>query len=104
MSARADYKRIATEEAWAPADLLKRYQQMAADRAIADPGFIALWTRLGARGQLVERLADIGDRRIGDMNASGIDVQILSLTSPGVQVFDAATANAIATDTNDQVA
>jgi 2,3-dihydroxybenzoate decarboxylase len=38
------------------------------------------------------------------MDASGIDMQILSLTSPGVQVFDAATASAIAVDTNDQVA
>jgi 5-carboxyvanillate decarboxylase len=101
---KTDYKRIATEEAWAPADLLKRYQTMAAEKTFDDPGFIALWARLGARGQLVDRLADIGDWRIGDMDASGIDMQILSLTSPGVQVFDAATATAIAIDTNDQVA
>jgi len=99
-----DYKRIATEEAWAPADLLARYRKMAADKAIDDPGFIALWNRLGARSQLVDRLANIGEARIADMDASGIDLQILSLTSPGVQVFDAATASAIAVDTNDQVA
>ena len=99
-----DYKRIATEEAWAPADLLARYRKMAADEAIDDPGFIALWNRLGARSQLVDRLANIGEARIADMDASGIDLQILSLTSPGVQVFDAATASAIAVDTNDQVA
>lgn len=102
--ARVDYKRIATEEAWAPADLLARYRKMAADKSIDDPGFIALWTRLGARSQLVDRLADIGDWRIGDMDESGIDMQILSLTSPGVQVFDADTANALAIDTNDRVA
>src|SRR5262245_19914514 len=77
---------------------------MAAKKSIDDPGFIALWNRLGSRGQLVERLGDIGERRIADMDASGIDVQILSLTSPGVQVFDAATATAIAADTNDQLA
>ena len=104
MPVKVDYKRIATEEAWAPADLLKRYQRMAAEKALDDPGFIALWARLGSRGQLVDRLADIGNGRIGDMDASGIDMQILSLTSPGVQVFDAADANAIARDTNDQVA
>jgi 2,3-dihydroxybenzoate decarboxylase len=84
--------------------LLARYRAMAASKAIDDPGFIALWTRLGARTQLGDRLADIGDWRIGDMDASGIDMQILSLTSPGVQVFDAADAVAIAADTNDQVA
>ena len=101
---RVDYKRIATEEAWAPADLLQRYRTMAASKTIDDPGFIALWTRLGARTQLGDRLSDIGSWRIADMDASGIDMQILSLTSPGVQVFDAATANAIAAETNDQVA
>ena len=38
------------------------------------------------------------------MDSSGIDVQILSLTSPGVQVFDADDATALAAATNDQVA
>jgi len=100
----AGYKRIATEEAWAPAELLDTYRSMAASRSIDEPGFIALWSRLGARAQLSERLADIGERRIADMDASGIDLQILSLTSPGVQVFDAATATSLASSTNDQVA
>jgi 5-carboxyvanillate decarboxylase len=98
------YKRIATEEAWAPAELLDTYRSMAARKSIDDPGFNVLWTRLGARGQLSERLADIGERRIADMDSSGIDVQILSLTSPGVQVFDAGTATSLAASTNDQVA
>jgi 2,3-dihydroxybenzoate decarboxylase len=98
------YKRIATEEAWAPPELLQTYRKMAADRSIDEPGFIALWARLGSRGPLVERLGDIGERRIADMDASGIDMQILSLTSPGVQVFDAPDAASIAIDTNDQVA
>jgi 2,3-dihydroxybenzoate decarboxylase len=100
----AAYKRIATEEAWAPAELLDRYRDMAARRTIDDPGFIALWSRLGARGLLSERLSDIGERRIADVDSSGIDLQILSLTSPGVQVFDAATACSLAASTNDQVA
>ena len=98
------YKRIATEEAWAPADLLDTYRSMAAKKSIDDTGFIVLWNRLGARGQLSERLADIGERRIADMDSSGIDLQILSLTSPGVQVFDADTATGLAASTNDQVA
>ena len=98
------YKRIATEEAWAPAELLATYKKMAASKSIADPGFIALWSRLGSRVELMTRLADIGEGRIRDMDAAGIDMQILSLTSPGVQVFDSATANAIAAASNDQVA
>jgi 2,3-dihydroxybenzoate decarboxylase len=38
------------------------------------------------------------------MDASGIDIQVLMLTSPGVQVFDAATANALAAASNDELA
>jgi len=98
------YKRIATEEAWAPSDLLATYRKMAGSKSIDDPGFVALWARLGANAQLVARLADIGEGRIRDMDATGIEMQVLALTSPGVQVFDAATANNIASDTNDQVA
>lgn len=98
------YKRIATEEAWASSELLKTYLKMAAVKSIDDPGFIALWSRLGSRKQLISRLSDIGEGRIRDMDATGIDMQILSLTSPGVQVFDKATANALATSSNDEVA
>ena len=98
------YKRIATEEAWAPSDLLATYRKMAASKSIDDPGFIALWSRLGANAQLLTRLSDIGEGRIHDMDAAGIDMQILSLTSPGVQIFDPTTANALASETNDQVA
>src|SRR6202008_4974947 len=53
---------------------------------------------------IVERLQNLGPERIADMDASGIDVQVLSLTSPGVQGFDAATANALAAASNDELA
>ena len=55
------YKRIATEEAWAPPELLATYRKMVASKSIDDPGFVALWTRLGANAQLVARLPDIGE-------------------------------------------
>jgi 5-carboxyvanillate decarboxylase len=104
-----DYLRIATEEAWAPAEMLNRYRQLLASRALDDPGFQSLWGfYLGNPSErprtVIERLQDVGDRRVADMDASGIDVQVLSLTSPGVQVFDAATANALAASSNDQLA
>ncbi len=46
-------------------------------------------------------MTDLGDLRIGDMDQTGIARQILSLTSPGVQVFDAPTAVALARSSND---
>src|SRR6185295_5634773 len=71
------YKRIATEEAWGPSDLLATYRKMAASKPIDDPGFVALWARLGTNAQLVSRLADISEGRIRDMDATGIEMQVL---------------------------
>jgi len=33
-------------------------------------------------GKLIEELSDIGDKRIAEMDAADIDVQVLSLTAP----------------------
>jgi 2,3-dihydroxybenzoate decarboxylase len=98
--------RIATEEAWATPDLLERYRKLLHEKPEAwDPGFRSLWGFfLGATPRasaLAERIQDLGARRIADMDASGIAKQLLLLTSPGVQVFDAATGSAIARESND---
>jgi predicted TIM-barrel fold metal-dependent hydrolase len=53
---------------------------------------------------LIDRLCDVGDLRIEEMNAAGIDMQVLSLTSPGVQQMEAAEAVAIAHEQNDYLA
>ena len=50
-----------------------------------------------------ERMLDLGERRIGDMDAAGIDMQILLFTTPGVQLLDAKMAIALAAASNDQV-
>jgi 2,3-dihydroxybenzoate decarboxylase len=46
-------------------------------------------------------MTDLGDVRLKDMDDTGIGRQILSLTSPGVQVFDAPLAVALARSSND---
>src|SRR6185369_11274567 len=57
------------------------------------------------RAQFIyDRLKDLGAARIQDMDATGIAHQIIALTAPGVQVFDPATASALAIDANDQLA
>ncbi len=53
---------------------------------------------------LLDQLCDLGERRIGDMDAAGIDVQVLSLTAPGVDQLDATEAVKLSRDTNDLVA
>ena len=102
------YLRIATEEAWATAELLDGYKKILEDGSYDDPGFISLWGHYA--GNLTdrplfirERLPDMGERRIEDMDDTGIARQILLLTSPGVQVFDRDTAVGLARDSNDQL-
>jgi uncharacterized protein len=51
--------------------------------------------------KLIEQLCDLGDGRIAAMDAAGIDVQVLSLTFPGVEQLDAPEAVAFARETND---
>lgn len=51
-----------------------------------------------------KRLADLSDDRVAQMDASGVDVQVLSLTTPGVQVLEPDDAVALATRNNDLIA
>jgi uncharacterized protein len=54
--------------------------------------------------KLIPQLCDVGDARIAEMDAAGIDMQIVSLTSPGLEQLETADAMALATDTNDFLA
>jgi 2,3-dihydroxybenzoate decarboxylase len=103
----ADYLRIATEEAFAPPELLMRYRKLLSD-GYDDPGFRSLWGFYSGESPrataLLERIQDLGERRLRDMDDTGIALQILSLTAPGVQVFGAPEATALARSFNDQLA
>ena len=62
--------------------------------------------RFGAdrAAQLIEQLCDLGAGRIAAMDAAGIDMQILSLTAPGLEQAETADAIVHARDTNDYLA
>jgi 5-carboxyvanillate decarboxylase len=49
------------------------------------------------------RLLDIGEGRLADMDANGVDMHVLSLTVPGVQMFEPAAAVAFARLSNDRL-
>jgi predicted TIM-barrel fold metal-dependent hydrolase len=54
--------------------------------------------------RLMRDLCDLGEGRIAQMDAAGIDVQVISLTAPGVEQLEVAEAVALARDTNDALA
>ena len=103
------YKRIATEEAWSPPEMMQMYRDALARKSIADIGFNSMCGFYLGSGSpratgIIERLQWLDERRIHDMDETGIDLQLLLLTSPGVQVFDAPTGTALARSSNDQLA
>jgi len=100
--------RIAAEEAWAPKEILERYRRLLAEKPEAwDPGFRSLWGFFLGESErataLARRIQDLGAQRLADMDATGIAKQLVFLTSPGVQVFEASEAIALSQQVNDEL-
>ncbi len=79
----------------------------------ASPGFLdgpgrelkAQALKFGAAAaKLFEQLCDVGEKRISEMDAARIDMQVLSLTSPGTEQLEVADALALAREANDFLA
>lgn len=105
---KARYLRIATEEAFAPQEMLDIYRKILA-RGDADAGFRGLMgfymSSPSERAQHIMRcLTDLDQLRLQHMDAAGVDKAVIALTSPGVQVMDKATAVSFAQIANDQLA
>jgi len=56
------------------------------------------------RPSVSDRLLDLGEIRLKEMDEAGIDIQVLSLNDPGCELFDASEATALAKKTNDELA
>ena len=100
------YKLIATEEAFSIPEQADEFRRIA---GIAYPNTdLNMWRGFlnpqPAATPLLKYLLDLEGERIQIMDEAGVDMHLLSLTSPGVQMFDADTATNLAITANDRLA
>ena len=93
---RRPYRLLPCEEAFTIPEILAAAREYAHN--------IPSWASGPIVGPAVPLLLDLGEGRLRGMDAAGIDMQILSLGSPGVQNFDASNAVSLARLANDRLA
>jgi predicted TIM-barrel fold metal-dependent hydrolase len=94
-------KIIALEEHFVTADIQRAWDALPPSRQ--DPS-TQLGTGRNTGGINRDGLLDLGDRRLADMDAEGVDVQVLSVTAPGVNHLAPQDAVALARSANDELA
>jgi predicted TIM-barrel fold metal-dependent hydrolase len=86
--------------------MAKKPYVIALEEHYLDPELKQATGRTDAIGprQLIDRLDDLGELRLREMDEAGIDFQVLSHSIPGLQGVDAATGVPLAQRTNDRLA
>ena len=103
-------RRIATEEAFTTPALADAYKVLA--RATGSKNLDVAFMKSifdeptpgSMRDEFRRRLLDLDEERLAIMDASGVDMHLLSLTIPGVQMFNADTAIDFSVAANDALA
>jgi predicted TIM-barrel fold metal-dependent hydrolase len=97
------YRLIACEEAFATKEQFEGYRRL--QNSLWNDPDLDLWRVVFQKVEKIKnRTLDLERERLQIMDANGVDMHVLSLTSPGVQQFDADTATALAADANNQLA
>ena len=97
------YKRIAVEEGFNFAEIMGEAAKVAAHQ----PPMVKALNPFGGSGGLWDvlggKLGDLGEGRIRQMDADGIDMQLLLLSSPGVQTLEESLAIELAAMSNERL-
>ena len=91
---------IATEEAFAPSEYIDEYLKLTQHVDTAVTRYLAIYYK---KAEAVRQLTDL-DYRIAEMDQFKVDMHLLSITSPGVQAFDATLGTELAVIANDKLA
>jgi 5-carboxyvanillate decarboxylase len=96
-------RRIPVEEAFSVPEQIDAMRKVVAAASEYHPD-LYLWNITLGGGVIHDRLLDLDGERLEIMDKAGIDMQLLSLTSTGVQMMEADIAIAVAKSANDQLA
>ena len=88
---------VGLEEHFVTAEVMQAWKSV-------EPQWRDLAIKEATEGESAKRLLDFGAMRLAAMDDAGIDVAVLSLTTPGVQNLDSNTAVALARSSNDLLA
>ncbi|MEB0106903.1 MULTISPECIES: amidohydrolase family protein [Pseudomonas] len=91
---------IATEEAFATPEYLEALGKFASTSTSDNVRYAAYFQ---TKPEAARGLCDV-ETRLANMDANGVDMHLMSLTSPGVQLFDADLGTSLAKQTNDYLA
>jgi 5-carboxyvanillate decarboxylase len=104
-------RKIATEEAWSIPEVaaalgeVVRGPTSSLDKLLVAAIYDAKADTSGyGTMNFLDGLLDVESRRLREMDEFGVDMHLLSLTAPGVQMFDADTATELAALANDRMA
>lgn len=98
-------RRIGTEEHFAIPEQLAAWRGMASSVWASQDLELVRAGGMSYHGQrLIDDLLELGEKRIAKMDENGVAVAVLSLCSPGVQLFDPQTASDLAELANDRLA
>jgi 2,3-dihydroxybenzoate decarboxylase/5-carboxyvanillate decarboxylase len=105
MTDRLKIRRIATEEAFSIPEVAEKLGEVARIPGTnLDLKLVHTIYNTPEGGGFIDGLLDLEEERIRIMDENDVDIHLLSLTAPGVQMFDADTATELAVLANDRLA
>jgi 2,3-dihydroxybenzoate decarboxylase/5-carboxyvanillate decarboxylase len=104
---RSKLRKIATEEACTVPEVVNALRDVlrAGGSNLDLPLLATIYDApTGTKPRFLPELLDLEAQRLADMDRNGLEMQLLSLTAPGVQMFDADTGASMAMVANDRLA
>ncbi|HEY6443483.1 MAG TPA: amidohydrolase family protein [Candidatus Acidoferrales bacterium] len=97
------YRRIATEEAFAIPEQMEAQRELVANAQEYDPDLFLWRVQTDPNGPVHNRLIDLYEMRMREMDKYDVDMHLLALTSTGVQMMEPDRAVAVAEIGNDRL-